>query len=145
MYRVAGRGLDPNAFVGISQMSMAELYRRAAVSTSFGGTSIPSSYDYSSAFHLRCALAGATGVMGLLALAAMPRRRTRVSILCAMSLGVCFAYWLLLYGANRVARSGALPAFVALWLPNAACIAAALVIHYWRVRSKLPNHQIAES
>lgn len=71
-------------------------------------------------FHKRWAITVVCLIFGILgvALGAQPNRRTQRGSGFVLSLGVIILYWVVYISMEGMARSGKLPAGVALWIPN---------------------------
>jgi lipopolysaccharide export system permease protein len=54
----------------------------------------------------------------------------------ALSLGVVLGYWLLLTSVENLAREGAMPPWLAVWLPNILCFTGSLLLLAWLVRDR---------
>ncbi len=88
-------------------------------------------------FHARLALAFAPLALGLLALGVSTVRRRAAGVLTVGVLGfaACFAYFVLIDSSRALmyrapfAVSERLPPIIAAWIPNLACLAAALLLH----------------
>jgi lipopolysaccharide export system permease protein len=75
---------------------------------------------YTVEYHKRWAISAACLVFGLLGVGAgtvTNRRAVRASGLI-ISLGIMVVYWVLYLAGESMARSGALPPWIAMWTPN---------------------------
>ena len=119
-----------DAVKGPQEMTISELRQRidSYAATPMAGSRMVRALKFS--YYQRWALSSATLVIPLFALSLVPRRYAGRLNPFWVVVGICFVYYQLLNFARETGTSGALPVFVAAWLPNVVFMlgAAALLV-----------------
>jgi lipopolysaccharide export LptBFGC system permease protein LptF len=108
---------------GPNEMRLAELRREIRDAEANGESR--RAQRYSLAFYFRFALAGATFTLALFLLT-LPANRLLARGLLA--LGACFSYWMLMYLGELAMVHRYVTPLAGAWLPNAALVAAAMLV-----------------
>jgi len=108
---------------GYNEMTLSELRGEIARFTEDGETRKARVAAFR--LHLRIALAGASIALACVLLASPVRNRGWRGLL---ALGLCAAYWALMFIGESSARRGYLPAAIGAWLPNMSLVATAMLV-----------------